>query len=878
MGRASASSSSKKSSEPDFLERKRLKNLAFSKNLLSETPAKTHSPLSPSNFVLKHHGKDIIRKSQRKNKFLFSFPGLLAPIASGGKIGELKDLSTKNPILYLNFPQGQMKLFGTIVYPKNKYLGLQFSRGGKSAVCEDCFDNMIVFSEAWWIGTKEENPEEAQLDFPKDMIQVKGQEIQYDFKGGAGAASGNKQVVARSGPKHVEQESLDTETEDDDDECNLTEIMRTRQSGRTSGKTFKFKEDSSEDKSGESDVAEEKKVKKVNTSSTICLDFDDKDAVKGDHLSHQVEACSMLETKSTKLAVSAGLATKSNEDSHNRGPLVQATISTLFSKMSGKKKVEEKNEPKSSRKSPSSKASGRKLENVDSKRKVEQTGGPRKRGKQSEGTAIKEKKKVLEVEDDDIEEFSSSTQVPLEDFGGNGVDYSAQFFPEQTVETYHEAVNWAKQTAIELGFELTTASHKTGGKLRWILVKCARGIKNTRRKKDMDMEEVIRRNTKTKYCGCKFQIKVLEIVELGGWVVNGIAGERGQHNHPLVVYRQGYRQMSGLSPASKKIVRQMSAAQAKSCAIFATIKEKHPEDCPTQRHVYNYREKIRTESFEGRDVISQFYRLAIDKEYIHWTQAAPGSNVVTHLFMAHPTSITLFRSYYLFVGMDSTYKTNKYKMPFFEIIGITPSNKNFLIAYAIMKDETEGSYMWVLEKLKLLLGADVHPTAIATDRELGLMRPVREVFPDTHHLLCIWHINKDVEDRVGKLCGLKVFGEIFKNSKWKNIIEAPKVAEYEEAVISMKNTYAKWPRVIEYVETTWLVHKEKFCRAWTNKVLHLGNTTTCRVESSHAQLKQWLNSSTGALDTVWAKVHKDIEAQIEAIKKMKKVMKIGKLE
>ncbi|XP_065879243.1 uncharacterized protein [Euphorbia lathyris] len=324
--------------------------------------------------------------------------------------------------------------------------------------------------------------------------------------------------------------------------------------------------------------------------------------------------------------------------------------------------------------------------------------------------------------------------------------------------------------------------------------------------------------------------------------------------------------MSGLSSASKKLVREMSSAQAKPCAIFVAIKEKHPEDCPTQRHIYNYREKIRTESFEGRDVIGQFYRLAIDKDYIHWTQAVPDSNVVTHLFMAHPTSITLFRSYYLFVGMDSTYKTNKYKMSFFEIIGMTPSNKNFLIAYAIMKDETEGSYMWVLQKLKLLLQPDVHPTVIATDRELGLMRPVREVFPHSHHLLCTWHINKDVEDRVGKLSGMKKFGEIFKNSKWKRIIEAPTEAEYEAAVVAMKNTTGNWPGVIQYVETTWLVHKEKFCRAWTNKVLHLGNTTTCRVESSHAQLKQWLNSSTGALDTVWANVHKDIEAQIEAIK------------
>ncbi|XP_065855779.1 uncharacterized protein [Euphorbia lathyris] len=212
---------------------------------------------------------------------------------------------------------------------------------------------------------------------------------------------------------------------------------------------------------------------------------------------------------------------------------------------------------------------------------------------------------------------SEFEEVSWEEFDGNGIDYSSQFFSKQTFQTYHEAVNWAEQTAIGIGFELTTTSHKTGRKSKRILVKCARGVKNYKRKKDVDMDVILRKNTKTKYCGCKFQIKVMEIGELGGWVVNGIPGDRGQHCPQLAVYRQGYRQMSGLSPASKKLVREMSSAQAKPCAIFAAIKEKHLEDCPTQRHIYNYWEKIRTESFEGRDVIGQFYRLAIDKDYIH---------------------------------------------------------------------------------------------------------------------------------------------------------------------------------------------------------------------------------------------------------------------
>lgn len=72
---------------------------------------------------------------------------------------------------------------------------------------------------------------------------MQGLEVQYDFKGGAGAASTNKQAVAKSVSKHAEQESPETGNETDYDssydKCNLTEIMQTRHSGRTSGKTFK---------------------------------------------------------------------------------------------------------------------------------------------------------------------------------------------------------------------------------------------------------------------------------------------------------------------------------------------------------------------------------------------------------------------------------------------------------------------------------------------------------------------------------------------------------------------------------------------------------------------------------------------------------------
>ncbi|CAA0810616.1 Unknown protein, partial [Striga hermonthica] len=92
-----------------------------------------------------------------------------------------------------------------------------------------------------------------------------------------------------------------------------------------------------------------------------------------------------------------------------------------------------------------------------------------------------------------------------------------------------------------------------------------------------------------------------------------------------------------------------------------------------------------------------------------------------------------------------------YKMPLVEIIRMMSCNKNFLIAYAILKDKSQNNYDWVLKRLRDLIGPDVHPSVIVTDRELGLINPIIINFPTSAHLLCTWHINKDGEHKVYNL-------------------------------------------------------------------------------------------------------------------------------
>ena len=86
--------------------------------------------------------------------------------------------------------------------------------------------------------------------------------------------------------------------------------------------------------------------------------------------------------------------------------------------------------------------------------------------------------------------------------------------------------------------------------------------------------------------------------------------------------------------------------------------------------------------------------------------------------------------------LDATYKTNEYRLPFLQVVGVTSTNKTFCIAHAFIKQEKVGNFEWVLNRLKELLEKCMEPRVIITDRDLALMKALDIVFPEASKLLC----------------------------------------------------------------------------------------------------------------------------------------------
>ncbi|KAL5127192.1 hypothetical protein HKD37_14G039656 [Glycine soja] len=187
------------------------------------------------------------------------------------------------------------------------------------------------------------------------------------------------------------------------------------------------------------------------------------------------------------------------------------------------------------------------------------------------------------------------------------------------------------------------------------------------------------------------------------------------------------------------------------------------------------------------------------------------------MLYSHPDVVKLTNYCNLVFLIDSTYKTNEYKLLLFDIVAL---------------QHFRGLFM----RVDALLGV------IVTDRDLSLMNAVKTIFPNTTNLLCRFHIDKNVKAKC------KTLG---------SLVDCPCESSFDEYLKKFEMACSLWPIFVDYVCQTWVIpHKENFVKAWTNKVMHLENTTTNRL----------LQNSLGDICNVWEAMNNMMTLQHTHIK------------
>ncbi|KAH1098411.1 hypothetical protein J1N35_015332, partial [Gossypium stocksii] len=148
-----------------------------------------------------------------------------------------------------------------------------------------------------------------------------------------------------------------------------------------------------------------------------------------------------------------------------------------------------------------------------------------------------------------------------------------------------------------------------------------------------------------------------------------------------------------------------------------------------------------------------------------------------------------------FKESNATYKTNKYDLPFVQIVGMTSTNKTFNIAFAFIINEKEENYNWALTCLKLTLDECMYPRVIVMDKQLALMNACQQVFPDATQLLCRWHITENIKKHCRQSMKSQHEWDSFR-AMWTVLVKSPIWILYTENYRKLQSMLSEYPSVL----------------------------------------------------------------------------------
>nr|XP_051202658.1 protein FAR1-RELATED SEQUENCE 5-like [Lolium perenne] len=115
-----------------------------------------------------------------------------------------------------------------------------------------------------------------------------------------------------------------------------------------------------------------------------------------------------------------------------------------------------------------------------------------------------------------------------------------------------------------------------------------------------------------------------------------------------------------------------------------------------------------------------------------------------HMFWCDSQSCRDYQDYGDVLVFDSTYKMNKYKMPFFPFVGLNNHRRTTVFGCAILSSENEQTYVWLL-KTFLKAMCQQKPKEVITDADYAMIGAIGKVFSGVSHRICSFHIEKNME-------------------------------------------------------------------------------------------------------------------------------------
>jgi len=219
--------------------------------------------------------------------------------------------------------------------------------------------------------------------------------------------------------------------------------------------------------------------------------------------------------------------------------------------------------------------------------------------------------------------------------------------------------------------------------------------------------------------------------------------------------------------------------------ILLMLKEHNANSHTTIKQIYDERSAYRSFIRGSNTEMQQLIKLFELDQYIYWHRLKD-EDVERDIFWCHPDAVKLCNACNLVFLIDSTYKTNRYKLPLLDFVGVTPTGMTFSIGFAYLEEESLNNVVWALGHFRgLFLRHDALLGVNVIDKDLALMNAMKTVFPECTNLLCWFHVDKNVKAKCKSLVGQKNASD-YVMKVWGSLVDCPSEEELMSALRSLK--------------------------------------------------------------------------------------------
>jgi len=205
------------------------------------------------------------------------------------------------------------------------------------------------------------------------------------------------------------------------------------------------------------------------------------------------------------------------------------------------------------------------------------------------------------------------------------------------------------------------------------------------------------RESGTRKIDCPFRATITE--REGVWMAEV---QNTEHNHEASEYTSAHPVHRRIDINTREIQDMVLSHMKVGLGVkesLRILKGANPRNAIIAKDIHNLRSKFKQRELQGLSPLQALlFGLGDKADYITFNRRDQ-NNRLKILFYAYKQSLELLRKHGEVLVMDSTYKTNRFHLPLFNICGSTFSNTSFSVASAFLSSEDTESFQWVLTTL-----------------------------------------------------------------------------------------------------------------------------------------------------------------------------------